>query len=109
LPEKFRAAAELYSGCVAGAVDKFEYLETIRGAGFENVQIQKERPIGIPDEFLKQFGSEEDVIEFRKCGVQILSITVYADKPGKSEMKKVTVQSQHEKKVACCGVDSNCC
>jgi ubiquinone/menaquinone biosynthesis C-methylase UbiE len=109
LPEKFKQAAELYSGCVAGAIDKYEYLEIIQQAGFENIQIQKEKKIIIPDELLKQYGTEEEIREFRSCGVDILSITVYADKPGIKEKRKISIQEVAEKKAACCGADSNCC
>jgi len=109
LPEKFKHAAELYSGCVAGAIDKYEYLEIIRNAGFENITIQKEKKILIPDELLKQYGTEEEIKEFRGCGVEILSITVYADKPGKKEKPKLTIQELADKKAVCCGTDSNCC
>ena len=109
LPEKFKHAAELYSGCVAGAIDKYEYLEIIREAGFENIQIQKEKSIVIPDELLKQYGTDEEIKEFRSCGVDILSITVYADKPGKTEKPKMSIQEKAEKKAACCGTDSACC
>lgn len=109
LPEKFKQAAELYSGCVAGAIDKYEYLDIIRQAGFENIQIQKEKKIIIPDELLKQYGSEEEITEFRSCGVDILSITVYADKPGAKEKRKLSIQEVAEKKAACCGADSTCC
>jgi ubiquinone/menaquinone biosynthesis C-methylase UbiE len=109
LPEKFKTAAELYSGCVAGAIDKYEYLEIIRNAGFENIQIQKEKQIVIPDELLKQYGTEEEIKEFRACGVNILSITVYADKPGTREKKAMSIAEKAEKKAACCGTDSKCC
>jgi arsenite methyltransferase len=109
LPQKFLKAAELYSGCVAGAIDKYEYLEIIRHAGFENIQIQKEKKIFLPDELLQQYGTPEEILEFRKCGVDILSITVYADKPGKTEKPKRTIQQIAEQKAACCGPESNCC
>jgi biotin synthase-related radical SAM superfamily protein len=109
LPEKFKHAAELYSGCVAGAIDKYDYLEIIRNAGFENIQIQKEKKIFIPDELLKQYGTDEEIKEFRACGVDILSITVYADKPGIKEKRKISIQEIAEKKAACCGADSTCC
>ena len=109
LPPKFLKAAELYSGCVAGAIDKYEYLEIIRNAGFENIQIQKEKTIFLPDELLKEYGTESEIKEFRNCGVQVLSITVYADKPGKTENKNASIQEKSEKKAACCGPDSICC
>lgn len=109
LPDKFKQAAELYSGCVAGAIDKYEYLDIVRKAGFENITIQKEKKILLPDDLLRQYGTEEEIKEFRGCGVDILSITLYADKPGKKEKPKMSVQEKAEKKAACCGAESNCC
>jgi arsenite methyltransferase len=106
LPAQFKTAAELYSGCVAGAIDKYEYLEIIRNAGFENIQIQKEKMIHLPDELLSQYGSKEEIAELRKCGTEILSITVYADKPGTKQKRELDGLA---KKAACCGTDSNCC
>lgn len=35
LPEKIKAAAEMYAGCVASAIDKAEYLNIIKNSGFE--------------------------------------------------------------------------
>src|SRR5580658_456136 len=37
LPPKIQKAAEMYSGCVAGAIQKSEYLDLIRATGFQQV------------------------------------------------------------------------
>lgn len=42
MPEAVRNNPELWSGCVAGALDKGEYLNLIAGAGFKNVEVVKE-------------------------------------------------------------------
>lgn len=107
LPERFHTAAELYSGCVAGAIEKETYLNIIREAGFENIQVQKEKVITLPDELLLSYGTADDVAAFRASGTRILSITVYADKPGTKAVR--TAASKAEKKAACCGTESNCC
>ena len=39
LPEKIKAAAEMYAGCVAGALQKEEYLAIIENAGFQEVEV----------------------------------------------------------------------
>ena len=44
LPQKIKNAAEMYAGCVAGAIQKETYLELIQINGFKNLQIQKENP-----------------------------------------------------------------
>lgn len=82
LPEAIRNAAEMYAGCVAGAIQRETYLELISIAGFANVTIQKEKPIFIPDDILSQYLSAEEIAAFRLSGNGIQSITVYAEKSG---------------------------
>ncbi|MBC7904176.1 MAG: arsenite methyltransferase, partial [Gemmatimonadaceae bacterium] len=43
LPFKLKNAAEMYAGCVAGAIQKQEYLDIIKEAGFTDISIQKEK------------------------------------------------------------------
>ena len=52
LPSKWREIAELYAGCVSGAIQKSEYLGIIEEAGFINITLQKDKTIIIPDEIL---------------------------------------------------------
>lgn len=81
LPEGIRNAAEMYAGCVSGAIQRETYLELINITGFTNVTIQKEKPIIIPDDILSQYLSPEGIAAFRTSGNGIQSITVYAEKP----------------------------
>jgi len=83
LPDKLQQAAEMYAGCVSGAIQKDQYLELIRKHGFENIKIQKEKPIIIPDEILGDYLSANEIEEYKKSGLGIFSITVYAEKSGK--------------------------
>jgi arsenite methyltransferase len=80
LPAKIKDAAEMYAGCVAGAIQKQAYLELIEVNGFKNLTIQKEKTITIPDDILGSHLSEDEIREFRNSGTGILSITVYAEK-----------------------------
>lgn len=82
LPAGLQQAAEMYAGCVAGAIQKELYLGLIQKTGFINVLLQKEREIYLPDEILGSFLSEAEIAEFRQSGTGIYSITVYAEKPG---------------------------
>lgn len=82
MPEVLRESAEMYAGCVAGAIQKDEYLSLIADAGFEQVSLQKQKPILIPDEILLAYFTKEDVEAFVQSGVGIFSITVYGEKPG---------------------------
>ena len=81
LPEGLRQSAELYAGCVAGALPQADYLQAVAQAGFRNVQIQKEHRITLSDELLREHLSEEAVNGFKAGGQGIFSVTVYAEKP----------------------------
>ena len=80
LPEALRQDAEMYAGCVAGAIQKEVYLELINANGFSNVTIQKQKPINIPDDILKNYLNEEELTSFKTGNTGIFSITVYAEK-----------------------------
>jgi len=81
LTKKMSGLAELYAGCIAGAMIKQEYLKTILESGFLDIEIKEEKIIYLPDSFLIQYLSMQELIEFRSSGVQILSITVNGKKP----------------------------
>src|SRR6187551_984634 len=94
LPKEIKEAAEMYAGCVAGAIQKQVYLELIEANGFTNITVQKDKAIIIPDDILSDYLSPEQIEAFKQSGTGIRSITVYAEKPA-------------EEKKACCGPD--CC
>lgn len=71
----------MYAGCVAGAIDKELYLSFISKAGFTNVVIQKDKPINVPSDILKNYLSEQDITKYLSKDSIIRSITVYAEKP----------------------------
>ena len=66
MPEQLREQAELYAGCISGAIQKEVYLKIITDTGFTDVQVQKEKKIQLPDELLNQFLNEEQVMLFKK-------------------------------------------
>jgi arsenite methyltransferase len=81
LPEGLKKSAEMYAGCVSGAIQKEEYLSIIREAGFENMTIQKEKVINLPAEILKDYLKPEEITAYQQGKSGIYSITVYAEKP----------------------------
>lgn len=81
LPAAMQRVAEMYAGCISGAIQKQDYLNLIREAGFTQVTLQKEKAIHIPDDVLSAYLSEEDVSRYRSHGTKIYSITVFAEKP----------------------------
>lgn len=96
LPVKWKEVAELYAGCVSGAIQKNDYLKIIEEAGFKEVILQKDKTITIPDEILANYLSEEEIIGYKKSDTRITSITVNAVKPAKDDRN-------------CCEAGSGCC
>lgn len=80
LPKALQQAAEMYAGCVAGAIQKDAYMGLIQANGFSNITIQKEKPIIIPDDILKNYLNDQEVQDFKSGDTGIYSITVYAEK-----------------------------
>jgi len=80
LPDEIKEDAEMYAGCVAGAIEKDKYLNIVENSGFENITIQKLKEIQLPDDMLLNYLSKEGLRQFRNSEVGIYSITVYAEK-----------------------------
>jgi len=107
LPDSLQKDAEMYAGCVAGAIQKGDYLQYIRDAGFDNIILQKEKTIIIPDDILSKYLSPAEINEFKQGKTGIFSITVYAEKPGqKKEKIKMNLSelqsSDCDPKTGCC-------
>lgn len=81
LPQALQQDAEMYAGCVSGAIQKENYMSLIESNGFTNVTIQKEKAITIPNDILNKYLSANEILEFGKGDKGIFSITVYAEKP----------------------------
>lgn len=105
LPDELRRDAEMYAGCVAGAIQKDDYLGMIASTGFEEITVQKEKTIQIPDDILDKYLNEEQMESFRQNQTGIFSVTVFARKPGKKPEK---ISSQSLAEVAC-QPGSGCC
>jgi len=80
LPEKLKSVAEMYAGCVSGALQKEDYLGIIRKAGFSNVEVQTSKRITLPDNALKDYLDDDEIALIRKSGFEALSITVTGKK-----------------------------
>lgn len=81
LPASLREAAELYAGCVSGAIQKDEYLDIVKESGFIDLTLQKEKEIKLPYEVLAKYLSEEEIKDFTQAKSPVVSITLYAVKP----------------------------
>lgn len=107
LPQALQEDAEMYAGCVAGAIQKDEYLGYIRTAGFANISLQKEKAIAIPDDILKKYLPTEELAAFKEGETGIFSITVYAEKPGEKKEKPRVKLSDLQNNA--CTPGSGCC
>ena len=108
LPEALRQDAEMYAGCVAGAIQKSDYLSFIDQAGFQSIQIQKEKTITLPDDILEKYLSQEEIQQFLSKQTGIFSITVYAEKPGE-KIKKPKLSLEQLQSSSSCAPGSGCC
>lgn len=81
LPESLKHDAEMYAGCVAGAIQKADYMEYIKSNGFADIEIQKAKPIILPDDILSRYPDSAEMQSFRSGASAIESITVFARKP----------------------------
>jgi arsenite methyltransferase len=92
LPQGLQKAAEMYAGCVSGAIQQQAYLDLIHQNGFTEITIQQQKPIVIPDDILSSYLTAEEIASFRSSSGGISSISVYAKKPE-----------------SCCTPGGNCC
>ena len=76
LPAELQKSAEMYAGCVAGAIQQDDYIILLKEVGFVNVEIKKTKTIDLPDEVLAQYLTSNQIQDFRSSKVGIFSITV---------------------------------
>lgn len=103
LPSKLRAHAELYVGCIAGAMEKDSYLKLLKDTGFTNIRVQKEKGIEMPEAILAEHLPAHELEAFRKTRTEIQSVTVYGEKSGPADEKNAHKTPAE----ACC--DPGCC
>lgn len=80
MPEELKNHAEMYAGCVSGAMDQTEYIKIVNETGFKNVTVQKSKEIKLPDEVLKTTLSESEYHQIMNSNLGIYSITLYGEK-----------------------------
>jgi arsenite methyltransferase len=92
LPDEVREAAELYVGCVAGAMQRDGYIELVRESGFERVEVVKERVIELPDELDGNF-DRATVNAYRKSPSKAVSITLKGYRPAAKTQKPTRIHA----------------
>ncbi len=91
LPLALAEEAEMYAGCVSGAIQEATYINLIAESGFIDLKIQKKKPILLPDDVLKNYLNDDELASFKNSNTGIFSITVFARKPD------------------CCKPENGCC
>lgn len=81
LPESLQKDAEMYAGCVSGAIQKDAYIDLVHSNGFVEMIVQKDKAIIIPDDILSNYLSKNEMDKFKNGETGIRSITVFAKKP----------------------------
>jgi SAM-dependent methyltransferase len=76
LPDKLQKDAEMYAGCVAGAIEMEEYLGIIAKNGFVDTTVHKQKAISIPEDLLANYLTPEEIARFQNRENGIFSITV---------------------------------
>ena len=79
LPDALIKDAEMYAGCVSGAMQEQDYLDIIRSAGFKEIKVRKKRRLELPEELLDRYAVRE--LMQKTDGPGIFSITVTGKKP----------------------------
>jgi len=76
LPEKLQKDAEMYAGCVSGAIDMNEYIGIIEKHGFKNITVHKQKEISIPENILANYLTPAEINSFKTGETGIFSITI---------------------------------
>lgn len=80
LPANLQKSAEMYAGCVAGAIQEESYLNMLKKTGFKNVEVQKRKTINLPQSILQQYLNSDEIESFKNSRLGIHSITVFGSK-----------------------------
>ena len=75
LPASIAADVAMYAACVAGALQREDYLSKIRQTGFSSVEVKREKMTPIPQEILARYVHTDQAAQF-----SIWSITVVGTK-----------------------------
>lgn len=85
LPEKVLKSAELYAGCIAGALKKDDYIGKIKQAGFRDIDIVKEDAVRISDyigsdKVISDIAKDMSVEEIASIDKAVISIKISAQR-----------------------------
>lgn len=88
MSDSMRRSAELYAGCVSGALEESGYLNIIKKSGFEDIGIKTKKRIELPQYLLDKYLHESDLQRFKNGAFGLYSITVTGTKPNLNHGRK---------------------
>jgi arsenite methyltransferase len=109
LPDDVRRSMELWSGCVAGALDEHEFLSLLREVGFENASIEPTRVYTAADGAALLDGTGLDPEIGKQLEGKFLSGFVRATKPGSARVLATRTLATAETSTRSCGCADDCC
>jgi len=109
LPEALQQDANMYAGCVSGAMQKSDYLNVLQEAGFGNITVQRTKTITIPDAILSRYLDAAAVSAFKAGETGIFSITVYGEKPDAAKPKIKVKLADLTAGANACNPQTGCC
>lgn len=80
LPSKLKKDAEMYAGCVSGAIELDSYLKIIESNGYNEIMIHKLKEIELPAEILLKYLKPDELQQFNKKEIGIFSVTISGKK-----------------------------
>ncbi|MFC1708933.1 arsenite methyltransferase [Candidatus Omnitrophota bacterium] len=85
LPQNVKESAQMYSGCIAGALQKDDYIEKINKAGFSQVNIVKEDAVQVSDyigsdKVISDIAKDMSEEEIKNIDKAVVSIKISAKK-----------------------------
>ena len=103
LPDEVQRSAELWCGCVAGALDQKHFLHLLSDVGFDNPSLEPTRVYGDSDVAALLQGTNVDATLATQLSGRFMSAFVRAAKPGPRQgaSRALTTRS--------CGCADDCC
>jgi SAM-dependent methyltransferase len=95
MPQALKEDAEMYAGCLTGAMAKDDFLRLVEVSGFENVRTADMKPVELPDAMLRSHLSDDQHREYQKGMFGLFTITATADKPCCKSGKKGHENHEH--------------
>jgi arsenite methyltransferase len=118
VPDELRRDADLWTGCIAGALEEQEFLTLLREVGFENPSIEPTRIYTAADASALISGTSVDPAVAELVDGKIMSGFVRATKPGAVNIPVVPPSAAKPKRALSelsspakrvCGCDDDCC